>query len=401
MIPPEARASAASEVGAPPPGPPPNRDSLRLSADLPKTMRLSRKALAVLGGAAGLLIGGALIYALEPATPTRRENVYHAQTPGRPGPLAGSPADYGALGGLGPPRPADLGSAALPLDADGRAGSEEQAAHPAPPRETAAEDEARVRARKEREAARESRLFLEERSASAELGVSEPRPMDEEEASRRDSNESGSRGAFLAERAVTAESRHRLHDPSSARVLQAGSIIPAALITAVHSDLPGQVTAQVTENVYDSPTGALLLIPQGARLIGEYASEVAAGQSRVLLAWDRLILPGGRSLELGRLPGSDASGKAGIGDRTDYHWGAMTGAALVSSLLGIGAELGSDSDDRLLRALREAGQDTVHQTGRRLVERQISRPPTVTVRPGAALRVLVTRDLIFETGAGS
>ncbi|WP_079639207.1 TrbI/VirB10 family protein [Sphingopyxis flava] len=364
-------------------------------------MRLSRKALAVLGGAAGLLIGGALIYALEPATPTRRENVYHAETPGRPGPLAGSPADYGALADPGPPRPADLASAAVPLAADGGAGSDEHAAHPAPAREPGPKKEARLRARQEREAARASRLFLEGRSATAEPGAGAPRPMGEAEASRRDRNESGSRSAFLAERAVTPESRHRLHDPSSPRVLQAGSIIPAALITAVHSDLPGQVTAQVTQNVYDSPTGALLLIPQGARLIGEYASDVAAGQSRVLLAWDRLILPGGRSLELGRLPGSDASGKAGIGDRTDYHWGAMTRAALVSSLLGIGAELGSGSDEPLLRALRESGQDTVHQTGRRLVERQVARPPTVTVRAGAALHVLVTRDLIFETGAGS
>src|SRR3546814_7607174 len=89
------------------------------------------------------------------------------------------------------------------------------------------------------------------------------------------------------------------------------------------SDLPGQVTAQVTQNVYDSPTGRILLIPQGARLIGDYDSEISVGQERVLLAWNRLILPGGRSIRLDRQPGADARGMAGIADRTDHHWGSM------------------------------------------------------------------------------
>ena len=192
------------------------------------------------------------------------------------------------------------------------------------------------------------------------------------------------------------ESAERVRAASSPYVLQAGSLIPAALITGIRSDLPGQVTAQVTQNVYDSPTGRILLIPQGARLVGEYDSQIAAGQGRVLLAWDRLILPHGRSVRLDRQPGADVRGMAGLSDRTDYHWGAMFRAALVSTLLGIGADLGSDSDDALVRALRDGSHDGVNQTGQRIVDRQMNVPPTLTIRPGYALRVIVTRDLILE-----
>lgn len=184
-------------------------------------------------------------------------------------------------------------------------------------------------------------------------------------------------------------------------MLQAGAVIPAALITGIRSDLPGQITAQVTQNIYDSPTGRILLIPQGARLIGEYDSEVAAGQRRVLLAWDRLILPGGRSIALDRLPGADTTGMAGLADRTDYHWGSMLKAALVSTLLGVGAELSASDEDRLVQAARAGTQDSINETGRQVVERQLRIPPTITIRPGFALRVIVTRDLILEPLHGS
>jgi type IV secretory pathway VirB10-like protein len=192
------------------------------------------------------------------------------------------------------------------------------------------------------------------------------------------------------------ESTARVVEVASPNIVQAGSVIPAALITGIRSDLPGQITAQVTQNVYDSPTGRILLIPQGARLIGEYDSEIIAGQSRVLLAWDRLILPGGRSISLDRLPGADAAGMAGLADRTNYHWGHMLKAALISTLLGVGADLGDNSEDRVIRALRSGGQETVNETGRQIVERQLGIPPTLTIHPGFTLRVIVTRDIIFD-----
>src|SRR3546814_64683 len=144
-------------------------------------------------------------------------------------------------------------------------------------------------------------------------------------------------------------SGERLTAPASPSIVQAGSIIAAALITGIRSDLPGQITAQVMANVFDSPTGRILLIPQGARLIGEYDSEIAAGQTRVLLAWDRLIMPDGRSIVLERLPGADGAGFAGLQDGVNQHWGNLLKAAAVSTLLGLGAELGADSEDDLDR----------------------------------------------------
>ena len=192
------------------------------------------------------------------------------------------------------------------------------------------------------------------------------------------------------------ESSEPIVAPSSPFTLQAGAVIPAALITGIRSDLPGQISAQITQNVFDSPTGRILLIPQGARLVGEYDSEVVAGQSRVLLAWDRLILPGGRSIRLDRQPGADASGMSGLQDKVDNHWGRMLRAALISSLLGVGTELVSGGDSELLQVLRAGAQDGTNEAERRVVERELSIPPTLTVRPGFAFRVIVTRDLILE-----
>jgi type IV secretion system protein VirB10 len=152
-------------------------------------------------------------------------------------------------------------------------------------------------------------------------------------------------------RTVSGERLTGLVSPS---ILQAGSVIPAALIAGIRSDLPGLVTAQVTQNVYDSPTGRILLIPQGSRLIGDYDADVAFGQSRILLAWNRLILPDGRSIVLERQPASDPRGFAGLQDGTDYHWGGVLKAALVSTLLSAGSELGSGDDGNLARALASA-----------------------------------------------
>ena len=120
----------------------------------------------------------------------------------------------------------------------------------------------------------------------------------------------------------------RVQPPASPNVLQAGAVIPASLITGVRSDLPGPVTAQVTEDVYDSPTGKILLIPQGARLIGQYDAQIAFGQSRALLIWNRLIMPNGKSIVLERQPGADSEGYAGLEDEVDNHWGMLFEAAI-------------------------------------------------------------------------
>ena len=192
----------------------------------------------------------------------------------------------------------------------------------------------------------------------------------------------------------------RVMAPASPYVLQAGAVISAALITGIRSDLPGQITAQVTENIYDSPTGRILLVPQGSRLIGEYDNGVGFGQRRVLLVWNRLIMPNGRSIVLERQPGADGQGYAGLEDGVDYHWWDLAKAAGLSTLLAIGTELAVDDDDRLLRAIRDGGQDTINDAGQQIVRRQLNVQPTLTIRPGFPVRVVVTRDIILEPYGG-
>lgn len=381
-------------------------DGFRLAGTMPPVMRLSRKAMAGIGVVAAVVIGGSLVFALQPRTPQVAENLYDTDTPNRSEAVTGAPADYGAVPKLGPPLPGDLGGPIVAAQQEGEFVPVPPIGAPPPampitdPQTTAAQ-QARERLVQERDGARTSRLFLGSDTVSREDRAVPP-PTDASVAiagaiAPVGQAQPAPRQAFLeanANRPTT--STHRLAPPLSPYVLQAGSVIPAALITGIRSDLPGQITAQVTQNVYDSPTGRILLIPQGSRLVGQYDSEVIAGQNRVLLAWDRLLLPGGRSISLDRQPGADASGMAGLEDRTDFHWGQMLRAALVSTLLGVGAELATDDDSALVRALRTGTQDSVAQTGRQVIERQLGRAPTLTIRPGFSLRVIVTRDLVLE-----
>ncbi|SFO78527.1 TrbI/VirB10 family protein, partial [Paracoccus pantotrophus] len=137
------------------------------------------------------------------------------------------------------------------------------------------------------------------------------------------------------------------------------------------------------------------------RIVGEYDASVTFGQRRVLLVWNRLIFPDGRSLVLERLPGTDASGYAGLEDGVDYHWGDLMKAAGLSTILAIGTELAAgDEEDRLVRAIRDGGQDTVDQAGQQIVQRQLQVAPTLTIRPGFPVRILVGRDLVFESIGG-
>ena len=189
---------------------------------------------------------------------------------------------------------------------------------------------------------------------------------------------------------------HSLRVPVSPYQVMAGTIIPASLVTGLNSDLPGQVIAQVTENVYDMPTGRHLLIPQGTRLLGRYESDIKAGQSRALVVWNRLIRPDGSSLVIENLPGVDRMGQAGIRDRVDRHRGSLFGAAILSSILSVASELGSDEDDRITEALRDGGQNTINQTGQKVVTQALSRKPTLRVRPGWRVGVIVNRDLVLS-----
>jgi len=194
---------------------------------------------------------------------------------------------------------------------------------------------------------------------------------------------------------------HALQQPASPHQVMAGTVIAASLVTGLNSDLPGLVTAQVTENVYDSVTGRTLLVPQGAKLIGRYDSNIAYGQSRVLLVWQRLVLPNGRSIVLVNLPATDTAGYAGLEDEVDVHGWELVKGVVLSTLLGVGTELtfGDDEDD-LVRALRQSTQQSLNQAGQRITERALDIQPTLKVRPGWPLRVIVHKDLVLEPYQG-
>jgi type IV secretory pathway VirB10-like protein len=190
---------------------------------------------------------------------------------------------------------------------------------------------------------------------------------------------------------------HELQTPASPYEILAGTTIAASLITGLNSDLPGEVTAQVTENVYDTVTGTILLVPQGSRLIGSYDSVVAFGQSRALLVWQRIIMPDGSSVQIDNLPATDSSGYTGLADKVDYHtWTLLKGIAM-STLLGVGSEstFGS-SQSNLVQAIEQSAQQTTDQAGQRIVEKDLNIQPTITVRPGWPLRVIVSKDIVLR-----
>lgn len=377
--------------------------AVRLRGDPPRVMRLSRKAIGIASACGCALVGGALIYALRPPGSDMAQELHNTEGVTVAEGISSAPRAYDQVPALGPPLPGDLGGPILAAQQRGDVAvlPPVQGQPAAPMRDPAADaaEAARQRAMQEREAARASGLFLGSRGSASEppVGMQAIALQDGAGLGGPPTQQTSSAQLPFLERTVDRRtaSGERLVGLVSRNVLQAGSVIPAALIAGIRSDLPGLVTAQVTQNVYDSPTGRILLIPQGSRLIGEYDSDIAFGQSRVLLAWTRLILPDGRSIVLERQPASDARGFAGLQDGTDYHWGGVLKAAFVSTLLGVGSEVGSASDSDLARAVRRGGEDSINRAGEQIVSRELGVRPTLTVRPGFPVRVLVTRDMIL------
>ncbi|WP_298954099.1 TrbI/VirB10 family protein [uncultured Methylobacterium sp.] len=386
-------------------GEPASAAPMRLRAEPPRVTRLSRKVLAGLGLVASVGLGGALIYALQTRDVGRpNDELYSTENRSTADGLAGLPRDYSGVPQLGPPLPGDLGRPILNNQNPSPAVPPANIATPNPG--ISAEEQRRLQ---EIETARTSRLFSgsESRTAPAAAGAVPSLPPAPDLASLglapppATPSAQDRQNAFLnapADRRTV--SPDRVVAPASPNILQAGAVISAALITGIRSDLPGQITAQVTENIYDSPTGRILLVPQGTRVIGQYDNNVQFGQSRVLLVWNRLIFPNGRSIVLERQPGADGEGYAGLQDGVDYHWWELAKAAGLSTLLGVGAELAADNDDRLIQAIRNGGQDTINDAGQQIVRRQLNVAPTLTIRPGFPVRVIVTRDLVLEPYGG-
>lgn len=220
-------------------------------------------------------------------------------------------------------------------------------------------------------------------------------PPDPEQIARTSALLFRERPAEVTPQAETDRLDARLTPPRSRYELQAGHAISAALVTALNSDLPGRVIAQVTAPVYDSVSGDHLLIPQGARLIGTYANNARYGDHRVLLIWNRLILPNGWSINLQEMEASDPSGAAGLTDRTDNHLDRLAGAIGLSAIISVVANESEDEGDgaSLSQSLGDAAAQQAAQTGARIIDRELTVRPTLRIREGSPVRVLVTRDI--------
>lgn len=384
-------------------------EAVALRAQPRPVTRLNRRTLAMLVGGLSVAVLGATIWSLQPH---RRgagglTELYNVDRVSKSEGLDGLPSDYSKLPKapeLGPPLPGDLGPAIV---------ASQQPVTPtyAPPGDDPADA-----LRKEAEAAAASPVFFRSGNqgkaaaavtqASPGLGsagalagfdpLAAARPVDPGAVQNRQDQKE----AFLKAGSPEARNSGNLQMPGSPYQVMAGTMIAAALVTGIKSDLPGDVIATVTEPVYDTATGKFLLIPQGSRILGKYNSQVSYGQSRVQMVWNRIILPDTSSLTLDNLVGTDPAGYAGLEDDTDYHWGRMFAGAALTTLLGIGAELAAPENrqdgNRIVIAGRDGAQDSINQVGQEITRRNMNVQPTLTARPGLPVRIIVSRDLVLR-----
>ena len=401
------------------------QEDLAIRAKPRVVKRFNRKTLMTAAGIASLLILGAAGFALrspsDNAQAAQRE-LYNTTNKPMPDAFNALPTNYAEVPApaaqLGPPLPGDFGAAYIGETRDAPAPNNPFQFQPAaassyqPAATSQPSPAAEARASKlffidnrQRGAVSEADLSgqvfdptIDQLAALLPPGVGGVNPY----GAVADPNRQQRKEDFLGAEVETAiYNPHRLQTPVSPYQVMAGTIIPASLVTGLNSDLPGQVIAQVTENVYDTATGAHLLIPQGTRLIGRYDSVIAFGQSRALVVWTRVIMPDGTSIVIDNLPAVDLAGYAGLKDRVNNHTFKLFQAAILSSVLSVASEIGRDSDDdAIIEALRDGGQRTINQAGQEIVTRQLAVQPTITVRPGWRLRVIVNKDLVLQPYGG-
>ena len=225
------------------------------------------------------------------------------------------------------------------------------------------------------------------------------------------SNSSGNAGSEMpapgAEQAKVGGDRWALkqavENPTSPYELRAGSVMPATLISGINSELPGMIMAQVSQHIFDTPTGHNLLIPQCSRLVGTYTSNVAYGQSRVLVAWQRIVFPDGKALDLGAMPGADGAGYAGYADKVNHHYLRLFGSALLMSAITAGIAYSQDRNQQTNAfgyAVPTASQEMSQALGQQLgmatanmIQKNLNISPTIEIRPGFRFNVIVTKDI--------
>lgn len=404
-------------------------EALELRAKPRPVTRLNKNALMVAAGGAAILIFGAMSIALKPPRAVGEATgaeLYNVDTKPTAEGLESLPKSYADVKPqLGAPLPGDLGAALLQAEqavavsgADGYLAKPNYAALSATPfRNSPEADAAREAALREAQIAAEAReagvfFQLASRSNSSaataqpiealtrspfDVGIGPP-PVPFGAEREQDPGRQIRKLDFLDEGSESStDNPYTIEDPITPFEVMAGTVIPASLITGVNSDLPGTVIAQVTQNVYDTVTGQYVLIPQGARLIGRYDSVIAFGQSRALLVWTRIIYPDGASIVIDNMPASDVAGYAGLRDKVDFHTFRLLKGIILSTLLGVGTELSFDqSESDIVEALRESAQNAANQAGQRSIQRNLDIPPTIKIRPGWPLRVIVHKDLVLR-----
>ncbi|MES1973304.1 MAG: TrbI/VirB10 family protein [Pseudomonadota bacterium] len=384
-------------------------ETLVLRARPGRAIRFKRGVIVSLAAIAVAGVVGTAWFALEPRAlhlvADGEEKTVAAKAPTDT--LSALPASYGTVPKLGPPLPGDLGKPIL----DRQRQLAGETMPPVPPAVSVpqAADDARQRRAAELKAARESGLLVQI-AARPDAGQGPPtsvvstvpaagRDPAEKAAINvdRDPNGQERKADFVRTTDKAGDTNpHAVAPRASPFTLSAGSVISASLITGLRSDLPGLVTAQVTERIYDSATGSILLIPQGARLIGAYDSVVAFGQRRALVVWQRIIFPDSSSIRLENAPATDPSGYAGLADKVDFHTWALLKGVVLSTLLGVGSELQFSGESDLVQAVRQSTQQSVSRAGDQLTSRNLQIQPTITIRPGAPVRLLVHHDLILK-----
>lgn len=209
--------------------------------------------------------------------------------------------------------------------------------------------------------------------------------------------------AFLNDSKKTDEAiylERQINEPASPYQIMAGTVLPAVLVTGINSDLPGQIIAQIRENVYDTVSGKYLLVPQGTKLIGTYDNMVSWGQNRVMQVWTRMIFPNGSSILLNGMQGSDLAGYSGANDRVNYHYARIAGAVLLSTFLGVGARQTTGNVEgyypSIGQQIAQEAASGINQAGQKIVEKELNVAPTIEIRPGYKFNVMVNRDIILR-----
>lgn len=378
--------------------------------------RLNRRTLAMFMGGLSVAVLGATIWSLQPHRRGAGEQteLYNVDRVSKSEGLDGLPADYSKLPQkvpeLGPPLPGDLGPAIMASQ------------QPVTPTYVPPGHDPEDALRKEADAAAASSVFFRSgqqgnaaapataQAAAAATGnalagfdplAAGPASMAAQPADpTATQNRQDQKEAFLKGGSTETRNSGNLQMPASPYQVMAGTVIAAALVTGIKSDLPGDVIGTVTEPVYDSATGKFLLIPQGSRILGKYNSQVSYGQSRVQVVWNRIILPDTSSLTIDNLVGTDPAGYSGLEDGVDYHWGRIVAGAALTTLLGVGAELAAPENrqdgNRIVIAGRDSAQDSINQVGQEMTRRNMNIQPTLTERPGLPVRIIVNRDLVLR-----